>query len=267
MKTKTLIALAAGITGLAAANAYATTIISDTFNAANGTSMIGRAPNTTNLPGGIWYTPDGGWSRQDIQDGALRLDSDNRAGISLQSAGSYTQPTSLFISADLKIGSLINDTDYPRGIWMGFGNSANSADSNISGLVLSPSGTLSLVLAGQVISSVAYAGTWSPDAFLNLSFKVDSDANTLGDITLAGSSANYSALSSAVFNANPNFAFLRVSDSPGDHAGYIDNLVIADEPIAITSPVPETSTSFGLLALGAGGLLTRRRLKRAAWAV
>jgi len=34
-----------------------------------------------------------------------------------------------------------------------------------------------------------------------------------------------------------------------------------------TSPVPETSTSFGLLALGAGGLLTRRRLKRAAWTV
>jgi hypothetical protein len=31
-----------------------------------------------------------------------------------------------------------------------------------------------------------------------------------------------------------------------------------------TSAVPETSTSLGLLALGAGGLLTRRRLKRKA---
>ena len=31
-----------------------------------------------------------------------------------------------------------------------------------------------------------------------------------------------------------------------------------------TSAVPEASTSLGLLALGAGGLLTRRRLKRAA---
>jgi hypothetical protein len=31
-----------------------------------------------------------------------------------------------------------------------------------------------------------------------------------------------------------------------------------------TSAVPEASTSLGLLALGAGGLLTRRRQKRAA---
>ena len=31
-----------------------------------------------------------------------------------------------------------------------------------------------------------------------------------------------------------------------------------------TSAVPEASTSLGLLALGAGGLLTRRRLKRKA---
>ncbi len=263
MKTKTLFALAAGITGLAA-DATAATIISDTFNAANGTSMIGRAPNTTNLPGGTWYTPNGGWSRQDIQDGALRLDSDNRAGISLQSTISYTQPTSFFISADLKIGSLVNDTEYPRGIWMGFGNSANSSDSNISGLVLSPSGRLSLVLAGQVISSVNYTGIWNPGAFHNLSFKVDSVANTLGDIALAGSSADYRSLSSAVFNANPNFAFVRVSDSPGGNSGYIDNLVIADEPISSTSAVPEASTSLGLLALGAGGVLTRRRFKRKA---
>jgi hypothetical protein len=33
------------------------------------------------------------------------------------------------------------------------------------------------------------------------------------------------------------------------------------------SAVPEASTSLGLLALGAGGLFTRRRLKRAAWTV
>jgi hypothetical protein len=31
-----------------------------------------------------------------------------------------------------------------------------------------------------------------------------------------------------------------------------------------TSAVPEASTSLGLLALGAGGILTRRRQKRAA---
>jgi hypothetical protein len=43
--------------------------------------------------------------------------------------------------------------------------------------------------------------------------------------------------------------------------------ITAGQTTVATSPVPETSTSFGLLALGAGGLLTRRRLKRAAWAV
>jgi hypothetical protein len=35
----------------------------------------------------------------------------------------------------------------------------------------------------------------------------------------------------------------------------------------LTSLVPEASTRLGLLALGAGGLLTCRRLKRAAWTV
>ncbi len=43
--------------------------------------------------------------------------------------------------------------------------------------------------------------------------------------------------------------------------------ITAGQTTVATSAVPETSTSFGLLALGAGGLLTRRRLKRAAWTV
>lgn len=61
-------------------------------------------------------------------------------------------------------------------------------------------------------------------------------------------------------------------DYDGDQSFTVNSYAYDDtgasiEVGATTSAVPETSTSFGLLALGAGGLLTRRRLKRAAWAV
>jgi hypothetical protein len=42
---------------------------------------------------------------------------------------------------------------------------------------------------------------------------------------------------------------------------------VAPPASAGTSAVPEASTSLGLLALGAGGILTRRRTTRAAYAV
>ncbi len=263
MKFKASLVFVAGIFGLAG-NGNATTIISDTFNAADGILMSGRAPDTTNLPGVNWYSPSNGWLASQIQDNALKIDSDNRVGISLMSAGSYTKPSTLFISADLKIGTLGDDANYPRGIWMGFGNAADKKDSTFNGLILGISGDLSLWLSGQVVSTVAYTGNWTPNDFHNLTFKVDSENNTLSDIALDGITANYTALNSGAFNVEPNYAYLRVSDSEGNHSGYIDNLVIADQPIASISAVPEPSGHLALLALGSTGLLTRRRLARRA---
>ena len=74
-----------------------------------------------------------------------------------------------------------------------------------------------------------------------------------------------------------NYGWMQVTasgfgDYDGDQSITVNSYAYDDtgasiEVGATTSAVPETSTSFGLLALGAGGLLTRRRLKRAAWAV
>jgi subtilisin-like proprotein convertase family protein len=58
---------------------------------------------------------------------------------------------------------------------------------------------------------------------------------------------------------------LFIADLSSGDSATLDSwsLSLTTEPAA-TSAVPEASTSLGLLALGAGGLLTRRRVKRQA---
>jgi serine protease len=58
---------------------------------------------------------------------------------------------------------------------------------------------------------------------------------------------------------------LFIADVAGGETATLDSwsLSLTTEPAGI-SAVPEATTSLGLLALGAGGLLTRRRSKRAA---
>jgi subtilisin-like proprotein convertase family protein len=58
---------------------------------------------------------------------------------------------------------------------------------------------------------------------------------------------------------------LFIADVAGGETATFDSwsLSLTTEP-ASTSAVPEATTSLGLLALGAGGLLTRRRKSRKA---
>jgi hypothetical protein len=254
---KTTLLLPCGLLFLCAStSSNATTIFLDTFSAAENTLIANHTPDT-NLPSANYYVPNNGWTPSKITNSSMAIDTDNKVVISLNSAGAYTQPNKLFVSADLKIAGIESDTEYPRGIWMGFcANQISRNDSGFSGLILGASGELSLIQGGSMISSIAYQGAWNPNDYHQLQYSYDSTTHAIGDISLFGSNADYSSFSS--MTVNPNYLVIRVSDSQGGHAGFIDNLTVADSSIPLTVPEP---SAFAMLGLGTLGLVVRRRRK------
>jgi hypothetical protein len=92
---------------------------------------------------------------------------------------------------------------------------------------------------------------------------LDNGTHYFGISFLNGGTTNYGWMQLT----SSGFGDTDASHSITVNAYAYDNTGASIRVGATTSAVPETSTSFGLLALGAGGLLTRRRLKRAAWTV
>ena len=101
-------------------------------------------------------------------------------------------------------------------------------------------------------------GYWTAIGQVQLSFsdaRINGGAITTGwlDVGAAGGALNAAVQISRL-----------IFDDASTAAPSITEELTYPEWGASTSAVPEASTSLGLLALGAGGLLTRRRLKRAA---
>jgi hypothetical protein len=107
---------------------------------------------------------------------------------------------------------------------------------------------------------------WTTGDFKNVTIDW---ADNLLSVSYGGQSV-FSGLSTGSFAPalNDTFAFNAVTGGSTQDV-FLDNINISTVPtpavtVPETSAVPEASTSLGLLALGAGGLLTRRRLKRKA---
>jgi PEP-CTERM motif len=265
-KTVLVLALTASLATLTGSMEASSAIIYDTFSYSDGTSLNGLTPSVSNLPGGSWNASNNGWSTDRVLNGAMYLDTDNWASISLQSSGSYSKPNVLYVSADLNLGSLVNNDNEPqRGITLGFnssvltGGSSSSGANRMWGLTLAPNGDLKLTESGGTVASVAYVGTWQESAYHTLQFQLDASTYTISNVFLSGSTANYSPLQQSNFTMTPNYVSVRVSDSDGNHAGQIDNLIVSGSPIA----VPEPST-YALFGLGAIGMLMVMRRKMTA---
>lgn len=266
---KALLSLLLVVTvGMATSRANATYIVASDFNQTTGVAIDTVAPNIANLPGAATWFQTGmvgsgySWAFNQITDGANEQGLANGTGISIASAGSYVKPTSLHIQADLKSGITTGtDKNYGRGVALGFYNATHVSGATsfpmtgFTGLVLGRTGDLYSMENGSYLgSSVAFGGTFNASAFYTLSYDVNTTTGSISNISLSGSTADYSVLTSLAFTdaATANLGFFTSSEDGGAY-GYVDNVAL--------SSVPEPST-VTVLATGLFGLLCYAWRKR-----
>jgi hypothetical protein len=249
------------------------TIIGDAFaghnGGDNGLAIDARGPDHANQPGAVTYVETGfnNAFQADVQNGTVQLGANAGAGISIADAVGYTKPQSFSVQADLKTGNLSGAAGgNARGVGLGFydfstdpGNVEVAID--FVGLVLAPDGSLYFYEnqgGGQSFSAspVAFGGTFDTNAFYTLSYEVDTSTGDISDISLEGSTADYSSLATDAAGQFTDSATVMAaftgSSAAGGTYGYVDNFTVT---------VPEPSTLI-LTALGLLGLLAWGRRRR-----
>ena len=228
--------------------------------------LNGRNPDTTNLPGGAWMTPVNSWGNGIIGNSAW-VNADSAIRYSIASAGGYTKPSLLTISADINIGWTDAATRAPRGLWIhddpstyfqglgvGFFNgssfyglSLRSDDSGNRGLLFLHEG--SIAGAANVTAQLPWVGApFDSSVFHHLSYTVDTSSGAISAITLDGNA--YSApVTSAFTAAATDLTGFYVNSWAGDTYGYVDNFRVMEH-------IPEPST---LACVAVAGLLALRR--------
>ena len=233
------------VTVTAAGSVQVDTIILDTFSSGSwavGTS--GRTPDTTDVPGVKWVGPEGYWftnaGNTVIEGGRLKVFVEAGYSLNLASAGSYTYPTLLRIAADLTVNSLSGtaNNSRPRGITAGLTTNQLGSDdlyTKIVGLNLRENGSLTLFDQQTNVATVAWSGAaaFNPTQSYHLSYDVDTSSGQISNISLAGSTADYSSLQLARPHlANAQYAAVNFNADAGGatHFGYLDNFSLSVTP-------------------------------------
>ena len=213
-------------------------VISDNYSwVANGTNITGSSPTGTgnvNLPGGT-YTHNT-FATADYFTGStatgnpapgIVTNSYAAAAILPLSSGTYTEPTTLTVSADLRVGNVGGTntnpltSDPPRGIGLGFFSAATPLMpyGGFTGFFLDSSGALWMGYApdlsggtftepGDVLvswASMQGSTTFSTSSFYTLAFTVNRTTGTVANVTFNGVdySSNFSTFTGFTTAATP----------------------------------------------------------------
>ncbi len=170
-------------------------IILDSFAGSAGTNLSSHSPDINKpTPGGV-YTSWGSTGHAQLFAGnQMQIGADIGAAVSINSAGSYTKPSKMTISAGLEIGNIsgsdLGTGETYRGVGLGFYPSAppgNNAFSNFKGLVLNTNGSIALAnTVGQTENALvsvpwpAALGTFSVTATYTFTYTINTAAGTGG---------------------------------------------------------------------------------------
>ncbi|MBR5709155.1 MAG: PEP-CTERM sorting domain-containing protein [Thermoguttaceae bacterium] len=251
------------------------------FRGVDGTVIPGTALDIIDTtPNNVWRNRgmgNGNWNPNGSRSGDPRFTIiDNRAktGANTGIAADWdkAEVNSMTLSVDLLLGSLsASDSNYnnARGLGMGFydadfGTDNGEVGRGFSGIVISPSGGMyyyDYTENGLTRTNpIAYAGgTFNPNDWYTLTMNLDffqEDGKlmaTLTDVSLSGSTADYSDLIGRVFSSTDLIGLLSSSAESWNYYGMFDNF-------SMSKTVPEPST-WALLILGAAGLLYWRKRK------
>jgi len=244
-------------------------VVSDAFGGANNAPLEDRWPDTTDLPGSSWnvvsYDLSGRFTGTLVTavgnpaPAAWLSCVGNSVGaiaISLASQGAYVKPTQFTISAD--IGAFNGFVNPALGFYAALPVQANkdTIDAHFTGLRLScngngdaANGTLTLVQNGAASTSVKYTGTFDLKALHHLSYDVDTRSGVISNVTLQGSTSDYSALKTAAFT-DPATAYAAVQavSSARDNPACVDNFKITTTTSVSANTTPPAAPT-GLTAI------------------
>ncbi len=165
-----------------------------------------------NLPGGTY----GFQGNEDPSSASIHspgiggVGPDIGVALPISTTPTFTKPTSMTISAALESNTIQNDNDVWRGIGIGFYSAINgtfgmNGYNNFVGVVLSPIGTLQLVLDNgptgntkNLLESVPWSGIdgapFSTTTMYTLTYTINTVTGGISGVTLSGSNADFSSI-------------------------------------------------------------------------
>lgn len=266
-----------GAASIAGAEIVSNALVADRFSGANQAPLNGRTPDTATIGSNTFTATiqSNGFYLPRIESSignpapSADMNFNGAAFISIASAGAYTKPTVLTISADAQLNTLAqNAGEFGRGVGVGFYSapitSPGESISNFRGLVLNPDGTLRLTTnlaqgAAAPNNTITLAsvpvltGSFDKSVFYPLTYSIDTTTGSITNVRFNGTdyTSTFAAASAGLFtDANTNLAGFYASTANNTaFIGRVDNFSVG--------VVPEPAA--GLAGLAALGLLSRRR--------